>query len=642
MKKLILSVALLATSITALAQVGVGTTDPQASLDIQGNQGMLLPRMADHTTLVPVDGTLDATEAGLQVYNTTTNKVMLWNGTAWVEGAISADNNWVNNATDSRVELSTLSDGTTARPAQSQLKIYDNGTTVLGNDNISGTSGISSNVLDDNAGQFFASSLDVSDGDPDKTVAISGLVTDRRTTGTGNIIQGLIGQSFKQGSYSNILYGANLRAVAGNLATGSTNRVTGAFIAGYGAQASGNITNLSGATISGNFSSASGSVTNMYGAQLSNNSNGAGAGSISNSYALYIDDRVDNSVMVDNTDRYAIYQTTPGAATSKNYFKSNVGIDQLNPEAKLDVNGYIKLADADATADAAPTAGLLRYNGGLEVHDGTAWSNLSTAAGAGKFVDGTDPLDAVYTGGNVGIGTSDPVASLEVHNASISPTNGVGMAHFIGTDASSAHNNSFMSSVNFTGGGAGITKRGGYYGIGTDGTNDFYNIHGLETNVLAGLTFNEDGTAGVGSFSGQITNGVGVASSLNSFSTGSFVNAHAFVGSVRKAQNASGLMLNNVRANHNSGGANIARAIWVQANSVEASNGTTNEKWALYIEDNSDNYIEGNVGIGTSTPGSKLAVVGLPVYADNAAATGAGLAVGDFYRTATGQVMVRF
>jgi hypothetical protein len=42
---------------------------------------------------------------------------------------------------------------------------------------------------------------------------------------------------------------------------------------------------------------------------------------------------------------------------------------------------------------------------------------------------------------------------------------------------------------------------------------------------------------------------------------------------------------------------------------------------------------QGNVGIGTVTPHSKLAVVGLPVYANNAAAIAGGLAAGDFFRT---------
>lgn len=39
---------------------------------------------------------------------------------------------------------------------------------------------------------------------------------------------------------------------------------------------------------------------------------------------------------------------------------------------------------------------------------------IADSIGVGKFVNGTDPLDAVYTGGNVGIGTATPSEDLDV------------------------------------------------------------------------------------------------------------------------------------------------------------------------------------------------------------------------------------
>ena len=71
---------------------------------------------------------------------------------------------------------------------------------------------------------------------------------------------------------------------------------------------------------------------------------------------------------------------------------ANVGIGTDKPTTALDVVGTVK-----ATA----------FQG-----DGSGLTGL--AAIGGKFVNGTDAKDAVYTGGQVGIGTDKPVGSLHV------------------------------------------------------------------------------------------------------------------------------------------------------------------------------------------------------------------------------------
>lgn len=51
---------------------------------------------------------------------------------------------------------------------------------------------------------------------------------------------------------------------------------------------------------------------------------------------------------------------------------------------------------------------------------------------------------------------------------------------------------------------------------------------------------------------------------------------------------------------------------------------------------------DGRLGVGTTTPTSKLQVVGLPIYVDNAAAISGGLTIGAFYHNGDGVVRVVF
>jgi uncharacterized protein (TIGR02145 family) len=77
MKKLLLSVAIMATSFTTIAQVGIGTTTPKAALDVESTtQGFLLPRMLEaemNAIVTPSEGLqiycTDCTPKGLMIFN---------------------------------------------------------------------------------------------------------------------------------------------------------------------------------------------------------------------------------------------------------------------------------------------------------------------------------------------------------------------------------------------------------------------------------------------------------------------------------------------------------------------------------------------------------------------------------------------
>lgn len=106
MKKQIYTLAtILMMSLTAQAQVGIGTSTPTSSsmLDVTSTtRGFLMPRM---TTTERT--TISSPTAGLQVYDTVTNTIWYHNGTVWVNSGINAVEPWFNQATNAGATSNT-------------------------------------------------------------------------------------------------------------------------------------------------------------------------------------------------------------------------------------------------------------------------------------------------------------------------------------------------------------------------------------------------------------------------------------------------------------------------------------------------------------------------------------------------------
>ena len=254
-------------------------------------------------------------------------------------------------------------------------------------------------------------------------------------------------------------------------------------------------------------------------------------------------------------------------------------------------------------------------------------SGAADPAGGGayaiqSFSDGTTPFVILPTTNNTGIGEIAPTAKLHVKRGagaggSISDGNATVK---IESDANANNvwlnvKDSFSFGTNGTYGFAvaGTLKGGVIYNV----TNDFVAL----TNSPAGLP-----TVGF-----MVSSGGYLGLNQNSPTAPiQYVN-NIYLG---ETYNGSGGWASNRVAQVMTDG--TVRCSWQNNASFGSNFGTeTNHDLRFYTNNTDRVFISnnGNVGIGTITPNSKLAVVGLPVYADNAAAIAGGLSAGDFYRT---------
>lgn len=340
-------------SLPIFAQVGIGTTSPDASsaLDITAtDKGFLMPRM----TTVQKDAIATPTE-GLQVFDTDTKSVWTYDGTAWKEGVGGAGK---------------FIDGATPDIA------YYEGKVGIGRDNFSSVHKLWVQGDKSDPGTNTPAKIVGNYTGTGTSAATYGLATEANNTSSGTLT-----------SASGILAAVNNNA-AGTITNGfgSWNYIinNGTIGNGYGSfnviynQAGtithglgvvGSIENDAGAHVEnaylGDFSVTNdGTITNLYGAYFEY----YGSSTVTNSYAIYIDPTFNKGT----TDNYAIYSTP----NIDSYIEGNVGFGIDEPLQKVHINGVMRLEPLAAAPVGALGDLYVGTDNKLYFHNGTDWKEV--------------------------------------------------------------------------------------------------------------------------------------------------------------------------------------------------------------------------------------------------------------------------
>ena len=409
MKKIILTAVVLMSVLLTQAQEAPTT-------------GFLLPR---HTT-AERDALVNPAK-GITIFNTTTNTQQINTGTGaapvWSTVSVgAASSKWTNDATNTRVALTNLSDGTTARPAGTEFVVTDDGKLVLGRltplqnraftiapDNITTNAALDMVTKTNSASGTYIqlrksrNNLAVNSGDELGYIDFHGFADQSRRAALIISTAGTPGVNYVPGNLS--FYTTNSSGVFGE-------RMSITSQEGY---------------IGIGTSTPSNPFTIQKSGQSSNFNASAG-------FALKTGTASQQIVMgYDESNNYGFISSTNGAGTSIviNKLGGNVGIGTATPTEKLDVTGSIGLSRngynnfIPSVNDITTPKGLiyLTSSGGSYPFNGSGniiiqpWSG--TLSGQEKdvvFVNGsTNTITMVVNKENkVGIGTTEPKTKLHV------------------------------------------------------------------------------------------------------------------------------------------------------------------------------------------------------------------------------------
>lgn len=310
-----------------------------------------------------------------------------------------------------------------------------------------------------------------------------------------------------------------------------------------------------------------------------------------------------------NTSAAAIPITFSGAGTERFRIDNSglIGIANNAPSFMLDVfsstdNAFRFLNSTGSYERLQATVGSSGVNFNVLNTSGVAIPFTFSGAGT-EFM-------RIHSNGRVGIGTTTPATKLDVFDSSFTPlriNSTSGTAVQFELQAIGGNNQGFD---------IGVTNSTHGWGSG------FYIYDYI--NATNRLFINSAGNVGIG-----------ITVPLQRLHVnGGYIAVH------RDASNVNNPALTYAE------GSNLVKTGMYFGNSYA----TTNASWINFKTVTDANvevdamtiFKNGNIGIGTTTPTSKLQVVGLPVHASNAAAITAGLTAGAVYHTGDGIMRVVF
>jgi len=600
MKKIIYTAAILALGFSASAQVGIGTTSPSNSsmLDISSTtKGFLLPRM----TSAQRDA-VASPATGLQVFDTTTNTFWFYNGTAWINGGVASaqdlrlvgTNNHVTADAGVGSNGSSLGTGTdNIAIGQNAMKLGSTGqynialginalrdmTSATGNVAI-GASALSKNNSNGNIAIGYNASINTTGGN--NTIVGFGALS-AATTASQNTAMGVSAlQSVSTGNF-NAVFG---NAAGTALTTGSRNLAIGndtAFPNNAGDYQMNIANGIFGTGMNGSVTAPAGNI---------------GIGTTAPSEKLEVAGKTKTTalqVTTGATPGYVLTSDATGNATwtaaggaGTNYWTSNganlynntatnIGINNTSPSGELHLSTTIK------------NKKIVLYGGadehtfyGFGVNSFTLRYQVENAAASHVFYAGAGALAStelmrIKGDGNVGIGTASPSEKLEVagktKTANLQVTTGATPGYVLTSDAT--------GNATWTAAPAG-------------GSN-FWTLNG------ANLTNNSGTNVGIGT--------TAPAAKLDVVETAAGTDNYIRVKSAGANNTASGIKLMTYDSNY---GAVIESTERTAAGTerglhFKATYGTATATSASKMFINS---VNGNVGIGTTVPTSKLTVDG--------------------------------